>query len=202
MKRALKDIYENAEVYEWFDYGGEPYRFRALIDTTPMREQLNHRQIVEAIETYKPARAWPDYIAYMKRVGIGISVSSRVYRLDYEMCGTQPDISTGLGIHRGTVDARWSGKVYGTETQMTSGNLIAGTEPGVSTGLRIVGESLTAEWEASAYKTQHPMTSEDLAAGTEPGISTGLKTASDGVVSTVTGNAYNISYAMSGDDMP
>lgn len=100
VKRALKDIYENAEVYEWFQYGGAPYYFRVLIDTTPMREQLSHRQIVAAIENYKPVRAWVDYVAYMQRVGVGIEVTTKAFSLDYDMCGTVPKISTGMKAHR------------------------------------------------------------------------------------------------------
>ena len=162
VKRALKDIYENAEVYEWFQYGGEPYRFRVLIDTTPMRENLSHRQIIEAIETYKPLRAWADYVAYMQRAGIGISVSRKVYYLDYEMCGTQPDISTGLGINREGVNAQWRGNAYRTLYTPASEDQYAGTEPGISTGFSVERSGILSGVQGAGFGTDYAMCGDDM----------------------------------------
>lgn len=162
VKQALKNVYDAVEVYEWFEYGGEPYRFRVLIDTTNKGETISHNQIEAAIRNYKPVRAWLDYIAYMNRVGIGIGVSTKVYYLDYDMCGTQPDISTGLAIHKEHITATWSGKGYGTEIQMTSSDLIAGEQPEVSTGLKIHRGGILSGVTGTGYYTEYAMCGDDM----------------------------------------
>ncbi len=54
---ALSD----AEVIEWFDYGGEPFFFRVSTEM-PLSDEADIRRLVEAITSVKNTRSWLEFI--------------------------------------------------------------------------------------------------------------------------------------------
>lgn len=93
VKQAIGDVYEKAEIQEWFQYGGAPYHFRLLIDqkfegTDPER----HQQALERVNFYKNVRSQLDGVEYIARpdgtaiahaglcaAGIGMKIEQEVH---------------------------------------------------------------------------------------------------------------------------
>lgn len=65
VERALKDVYGEAEVQEWFDYGGKPYCFKITVNigSTGISENTE-KEIEEKMKFYKNLRSHCDGIFY------------------------------------------------------------------------------------------------------------------------------------------
>lgn len=60
--QAIRDIYPNSEVQEWFEYGGTHHRFRIILDLTNAKVSLDLTQIIKAAKFYKRLSAHLDEI--------------------------------------------------------------------------------------------------------------------------------------------
>lgn len=100
VETALSAIYPNAKVFEWFEYGGEPYRFRLQLDAS--QEDISserHRRVLRRVDLYKSLRSHLDGIQYIihpeapvrafavpaavgsyMRLGVKVQVNGRVDR--------------------------------------------------------------------------------------------------------------------------
>lgn len=64
VETALKSVYDNVKVSEWFEYDGEPYHFRVTIyDSTNDAEKRS--RILEKIKYYKNLRSVLDDIVFV-----------------------------------------------------------------------------------------------------------------------------------------
>ncbi len=65
VETAISAIYPDTKVSEWFEYGGEPYHFRLLVDATYENvDREKHRRVLERVEFYKNLRSVLDEIEY------------------------------------------------------------------------------------------------------------------------------------------
>lgn len=65
VEQAISAIYPNTTVEEWFEYGGEPYHFRILLDvTSDSVNSTKHQRVIDRIEYYKNVRSVLDDIEY------------------------------------------------------------------------------------------------------------------------------------------
>lgn len=65
VKNALHSVYEDSTVEEWFDYGGEPYHFRILVDaskTAPNPKLID--ELLAQVNYYKNLRSCLDSVEY------------------------------------------------------------------------------------------------------------------------------------------
>lgn len=63
--KAISAIYADTKLLEWFEYGGQPYHFLLLIDSTYENvDPEKHRRVMEKVEYYKPLRAVMDETEY------------------------------------------------------------------------------------------------------------------------------------------
>lgn len=65
VETAISAIYPDTQVEEWFEYNGNPYHFRLLIDAT--YENVNpakHQRVLDRVEFYKNLRSVLDEIEY------------------------------------------------------------------------------------------------------------------------------------------
>jgi phage tail P2-like protein len=91
VEKALSDVFpQNSRVEEWFEYGGEPYRFRVIIDITDEEVTAEKQAITFAnIFFYKNLRSHLDGLRYRTEQearlrtgahsGLGVSVSVLPY---------------------------------------------------------------------------------------------------------------------------
>lgn len=66
VEKAIKSIYPNSKVEEWFEYGGEPHKFRIICNTTNSKVGLDYREIVQAVQIYKRLSAHLEEIMFKK----------------------------------------------------------------------------------------------------------------------------------------
>ncbi len=72
IETAMSAIYPGIEVSEWFDYGGEPYRFKLIIGEAADEEK--HERVLEKLKFYKNARSKLDDIIYFEKCNADINV--------------------------------------------------------------------------------------------------------------------------------
>lgn len=63
VETALKSVYENVRVSEWFEYGGEPYQFKVTIYDSANDVEKRSR-IIDKIKYYKNLRSVLDDIVF------------------------------------------------------------------------------------------------------------------------------------------
>ena len=62
--KIITDIlFKNGNVAEWFDYGGDPYKFK-ISTQSDLKNQEDYDQTIQAIEIYKNARSWLESIIF------------------------------------------------------------------------------------------------------------------------------------------
>ena len=164
---ALSAIYPGSTVEEWFEYGGEPYYFRIILDVTEQRVAFSNEEILRAVNLYKSLRSHLENnaIGYRSRSSIIIKASSGYVFYAVRLCGTYPARAT-------------EGKIYDENlTLLTdadslsysaprSGAIDTGTYPTRAVDGRVYGEDISVAPSADgvAYATAK--------SGTYPAIST------------------------------
>ncbi len=70
VETALRAIYPKAQVQEWFEYGGEPYRFKLDIDLTgELSDAARPWRVLERVNYYKSLRSHLDSIEFTIDMG-------------------------------------------------------------------------------------------------------------------------------------
>lgn len=65
VETAISAIYPDTKVSEWFEYGGDPFHFKLLIDATYENvDPERHRRVMDRVEFYKNLRSHLDGIEY------------------------------------------------------------------------------------------------------------------------------------------
>ncbi len=65
VEMAISAIYPDTQVSEWFEYGGEPFHFRLLVDATyESVDREKHARVLERINFYKNLRSVLDEVEY------------------------------------------------------------------------------------------------------------------------------------------
>lgn len=63
--KAISAIYPDTKVLEWWEYGGRPFHFRLLIDSTFENvDPEKHQRVMEKVDYYKPLRSVLDETEY------------------------------------------------------------------------------------------------------------------------------------------
>lgn len=102
IEELLADIYQGAEVEEWFEYGGEPNYFRVAIDisrtTVPVAE-MTPAELESWLYSVKRASSALESLSYMIRHAITIGCKVEAFlqsppECGTLECGTYPEAST------------------------------------------------------------------------------------------------------------
>lgn len=102
VEELLADIYQGAEVEEWFEYGGEPNYFRVAIDisrtTVPVAE-MAPAELESWLYSVKRASSALESLSYMIRYAITIGCKVEAFlqsppECGTLECGTYPEAST------------------------------------------------------------------------------------------------------------
>lgn len=102
IEELLADIYQGAEVEEWFEYGGEPNYFRVAIDisrtTVPVAE-MTQAELESWLYSVKRASSALESLSYMIRHAIIIGCKVEAFlqsppECGTLECGTYPEAST------------------------------------------------------------------------------------------------------------
>lgn len=93
VKVALSAIYPETLVEEWFQYGGDPYYFRVVVDITEPRGHLSNADILRAVMIYKSLRSWLEdgAISYRLRCELVVETSFHWVVYSTRITGTYPN---------------------------------------------------------------------------------------------------------------
>lgn len=65
VEKAMSAIYQDTKVQEWFEYGGDPYHFKLLIDVTYQNvDKTKHQAVLDRVDFYKNLRSVLDEVEY------------------------------------------------------------------------------------------------------------------------------------------
>lgn len=122
---AIKKVFEvlslEAEIQEWFQYDGNPYKFKVFLKSV-IQDEDTYKKLVDLINEYKNVRSWLDSIgthrehrgyAYYglaaqdgKYCTIGIHVHADIDEVDiYSAMAQRLAMSTAIGVHNPTIKA-------------------------------------------------------------------------------------------------
>lgn len=74
VEEGLRAVYPDTVVKRWFEYGGEPYHFRLLINSTFERvDKVKHEMVMERLEFYKSLRDVLDEIEYRDAGAVAVA---------------------------------------------------------------------------------------------------------------------------------
>lgn len=119
---ALSDLCPGTDIEEWFEYGGDPYYFRIVLDVTEQRLPIDQNDIIRIARILKPTRSVleSDGISYRSRNGFLIGVVSGYVFFSTRLCGTYPKAAvTGqtengnIAITSSAESAEYSSRVCG-----------------------------------------------------------------------------------------
>lgn len=188
---ALGSLYPETEVEEWFQYGGEPYYFRIILDVTHSQVIATYSQIIKAVNLYKSLRSkledGENGIVFRSRTGILVRTAAGYYKFNAGMtgqrlAGTFPKISTIGVVNRAAVTVEGSAR----DSPFTSP--LAGTRPVQSTIGVIQREGAVVSGDGEEVVYTVPL------AGTVPVQSTVGEVERSGTEMTITGGnaAFNV----------
>lgn len=159
VEELLTDIYQGAEVEEWFEYGGEPNYFHVAIDisrtTVPVAE-MAPAELESWLYSVKRASSALESLSYMIRHAITIGCKVEVFlqsppECGTLECGTYPEAST-LG---------WSAGAWLQIAGRADAYLVSPPECGTVPEISTVGWSIDAAISqagsvAEAFVTEPP----------------------------------------------
>lgn len=73
--RAARLIFDDAEVQEWFNYGGKPFHFR-VVSGGSFTSERDYRRLIRLIESAKNARSWLEAIVIRSYITHEITVAT------------------------------------------------------------------------------------------------------------------------------
>ena len=94
-RKALSAVWPNSGVEEWFEYNGDPYMFRVILEATS-EKPVNLDDIFNIIRTYQSARSHLEDGQPVIRVTFGIVIETAQLSKPYGVlaCGTVPRVAT------------------------------------------------------------------------------------------------------------
>ena len=102
VEMALGGIHPKSEIEEWFDYGGKPYRFRIVLDTTESRVAADYDEIIKTVDIYKRLTAHLDGLYYQGSITVVVMPKTEFWLYSVPMTG---QLKAGTEPHRNTVGA-------------------------------------------------------------------------------------------------
>lgn len=80
VETAISAIYPETQVSEWFEYGGAPFHFRLLIDSTYEGvDPAKHQRVLDRVEYYKNLRSVLDEVEYYDAGGTAAQYLGAAY---------------------------------------------------------------------------------------------------------------------------
>lgn len=124
VKEAIRAIYPDSDVEEWFNYGGDPYKFRVALNSGAPIIPVSNTDILKAVYTYKSLRSHLEAIVYRTTVNVGVCILTGYVKYWGRVCGTYPERAVQGEIASGNIVANTSfgGVAYSTR--------MCGTMPG------------------------------------------------------------------------
>ena len=196
VERALGGIHPQSEIEEWFNYGGQAYHFRIVLDTTKSRVAADYDEIVRTVDIYKRLTAHLDGLYYQCSISVVVMPKTEYFIFSAPMTGktktgTKPYRNRAGAVTKATI------KVKSTAAGYIAESIRTGTKPDRSTIFLKDSKSIVTDSDTNKYIFESNMTGEEKA-GTTPYVATVGGTAEKAVKATVKGQAYKFDTDMTG----
>lgn len=89
VQRAVDLIFEEAEVQEWFHYGGQPFHFR-VVSEGAFTSERDYQRLIRLIESAKNARSWLEAIVIRSRITQVITLATATVQGNRTWMGPRP----------------------------------------------------------------------------------------------------------------
>lgn len=194
VEMALGGIHPKSEIEEWFDYGGKPYRFRIVLDTTESRVAADYDEIIKTVDIYKRLTAHLDGLYYQGSITVVVMPKTEFWLYSVPMTG---QLKTGTEPHRNTVGAV-ENAVIDVMTQAagyTAEFTPTGTKPDrnitfATKDTEIVTESDTTGYQYTSNQTGQAYKFDSDLTGTKPDRNMQYQTADVAAVGETEAQAY------------
>jgi phage tail P2-like protein len=92
IKKVFQALNLEAELTEWFDYNGDPYRFKVLVKSI-IPDEDTYLRLIELINEYKNVRSWLDAIGFHREL------THNIYYAFAQKDGKHYQINLHVDIH-------------------------------------------------------------------------------------------------------
>jgi phage tail P2-like protein len=150
-EQALKAIWENSEIEEWFEYDGKPFHFRVVCDIGNAEVLAGNKAISEAIRKQKRLSAHIEEIIFQCVISCVIKTKSDCTMYETPLtgklaAGTHPQRNIQGGNAASVVIVNTGADYFAFTSPQ------AGTIPGRNIIFRQAETQITAETGANAYR--------------------------------------------------
>lgn len=105
VQEMANTVFGSASVLEWFEYGGDPYRFKIDLLAEAQMTPETARLIVQAIETVKNVRSWLESIGFIRYADskryFGIVPTAYIKHETYQLA--VQSAASQLTVYRGVI---------------------------------------------------------------------------------------------------
>lgn len=166
VEMALGGIHPQSKIEEWFDYNGEPFHFRIVLDTTKSRVEADYDEIVKTVDIYKRLTAHLDSLYYQCSMCVAVMPQTEYFLFSAPMIG---QVKTGTEPYRNTVGAVANAviNINAQAAEFIAEFVQTGTKPRRNTIFALQDIETTADTETGQYAYNTDMTGQ-VKAGTEP----------------------------------
>lgn len=193
VKAAIRDVWPDSTVEEWYEYGGDPGYFQVLLSLNT-EGTVPFNKAVRMVEVFKPVRAHIDGYPILRiRCGIVIKTKkSENIRYHVPQAGTVPRRSThgDKSYEDIVIETRLDGSEYHVPV---TGKSTAGTWPDYATHGNKSEEDIVLQTEADGPEYHVPITGQ-ITAGTHPDYSTHGDVGAGGLE--VSGSSVSVGYGI------
>lgn len=179
VETALGALHPRSEIEEWFDYGGEPFYFRIVLDVSQSRVRADSSKIIRTVKMYKRLTAHIEGLYYQCGVVIEVAARTEYFRFRSKaagrvLAGTEPyrNVRGGIGNRGIEIEADAAGGIF----QSTQ----AGTEPYRNRVFRKKDSDIEADAGAERNRFRAAAAGQTTA-GTEPQRNVSVKYAEAGI---------------------
>lgn len=155
VKAAITDVYPLSTVEEWFDYGGEPYSFRVVLEAGFPIIPVANTDVLRALYTYKSLRSHLEGVMYRTTVAVGIRLTCGWVRYWGRVAGTYPQRARQGQIYDADIEigTHTEGLTY---SDPLTGEIDAGTFPEIAVqgSIESGNISASASGEGLAYSAR------------------------------------------------
>lgn len=196
VEMALGGIHPQSEIEEWFDYNGEPFRFRIVLDTTKSRVEADYDEIVKTVDIYKRLTAHLDGLYYQCSMCVVVMPQTEYFLFSTPMTG---QLKTGTEPYRNTVGAvanaviSINAQAAGFMTEFVR----TGTKPDRNIVFATQDSDIVTDSDTQGYDYTAGQTGE-YRAGTKPYTDTVGGAENETVTATAAGKAYTFDSDITG----
>lgn len=196
VEMALGGIHPQSEIEEWFDYDGEPFCFRIVLDTTKSRVAADYDEIVRTVDIYKRLTAHLDDLYYQGSICVVVMPKTEYYLFSVPMtgqlkAGTEPYRNTVGAVSNAVISINAQAAGYMAEFVRT------GTKPDRNIVFATQDSGIVTDSDTKGYPYAAGQTGK-YKAGTTPYIDTVGGTGNETITATAAGQGYKFDSDLAG----